>query len=55
MSEKSNPCSADVTGQACCQELQAIKPGNVGYHADGHGMRVDQFEVSAQVVSTGLI
>lgn len=35
-------------------ELKAIKPGNVGYHADGHGMRVNQFEISAEVSSKAL-
>ncbi|MEM7304951.1 MAG: triphosphoribosyl-dephospho-CoA synthase, partial [Pseudomonadota bacterium] len=32
---------------ACRLELQAIKPGNVGLHANGHGMTVEQFELSA--------
>ncbi len=40
--------------QACQLELRAIKPGNVGYHADGHGMRVEQFEISAQTSSEAL-
>lgn len=40
--------------QACQLELHAIKPGNVGYHADGHGMRVEQFEISAKVSSEAL-
>ncbi len=35
--------------QACLLELRAIKPGNVGYHSSGHGMSVEQFELSAQV------
>lgn len=33
--------------EACLLELSAIKPGNVGHHADGHGMTVDQFQMSA--------
>ncbi len=28
-------------------ELEAFKPGNVGYHADGHGMTVSDFQKSA--------
>ena len=40
--------------QACLLELKAIKPGNVGYHSDGHGMRVEQFEISAIESSNGL-
>jgi triphosphoribosyl-dephospho-CoA synthase len=35
--------------QACLLELRALKPGNVGYHSSGHGMTVEQFELSAQV------
>ncbi len=34
--------------QACLLELRALKPGNVGYHSSGHGMSVEQFELSAQ-------
>ncbi len=33
--------------EACLLELRAIKPGNVGHHADGHGMSADQFQKSA--------
>lgn len=40
--------------QACLLELKAIKPGNVGYHADGHGMIVQQFELSARVSAPAL-
>ncbi len=40
--------------QACLLELKAIKPGNVGYHADGHGMKVEQFEISAAESALGL-
>ena len=40
--------------QACLLELRAIKPGNVGYHADGHGMNVQQFELSAAVSAPAL-
>jgi triphosphoribosyl-dephospho-CoA synthase len=34
--------------QACLLELRALKPGNVGFHSSGHGMSVEQFELSAQ-------
>ena len=34
--------------QACLLELRALKPGNVGYHSSGHGMSVEQFELSAR-------
>jgi triphosphoribosyl-dephospho-CoA synthase len=33
--------------RACHAELQALKPGNVHVHADGHGMSVADFEASA--------
>ena len=33
--------------EACLLELRALKPGNVGYHSDGHGMKVTQFQESA--------
>jgi len=32
---------------ACDTELQALKPGNVHIHADGHGMTVRDFRLSA--------
>ncbi|HCT99579.1 MAG TPA: triphosphoribosyl-dephospho-CoA synthase [Methylococcaceae bacterium] len=35
--------------QACEIELQAFKPGNVSVYADGHGMTVADFRLSAQV------
>jgi len=37
----------DLYRQACETELQAFKPGNVSVYADGHGMSVDDFRVSA--------
>jgi triphosphoribosyl-dephospho-CoA synthase len=40
--------------QACLLELRAIKPGNVGYHADGHDMTVDHFIKSAEVSSQAI-
>ena len=41
--------------EACWLELQALKPGNVGHHADGHGMHVDQFMLSASASATALV
>jgi triphosphoribosyl-dephospho-CoA synthase len=34
---------------ACLNELEALKPGNVHRHAEGHGMTVADFETSARV------
>ena len=39
---------------ACELELQALKPGNVHTHADGHGMTVQDFRVSAVVSAAPL-
>jgi triphosphoribosyl-dephospho-CoA synthase len=39
---------------ACGDELDALKPGNVHRHADGHGMRVDDFVVSAEAAAPAL-
>ncbi len=36
---------------ACLGELQALKPGNVHIHADGHAMSVNQFEASAAALA----
>lgn len=36
---------------ACIGELEALKPGNVHIFADGHGMTVQNFVESAEVVS----
>jgi triphosphoribosyl-dephospho-CoA synthase len=36
---------------ACIGELEALKPGNVHIFADGHGMTVQDFMRSAEVVS----
>lgn len=35
--------------RACELELQTFKPGNVSIYADGHGMVVDDFRLSAKV------
>jgi triphosphoribosyl-dephospho-CoA synthase len=40
--------------QACEIELQAFKPGNVSVYADGHGMSVNDFRISAKVSSAPL-
>jgi triphosphoribosyl-dephospho-CoA synthase len=36
---------------ACRAELEALKPGNVGAHGEGHGMTVADFEASAQAAA----
>lgn len=36
---------------ACLIELRALKPGNVHYHAPGHGMTAADFERSAEAVA----
>jgi triphosphoribosyl-dephospho-CoA synthase len=38
---------SDLFLAACRAELEALKPGNVHVHANGHGMEVAQFEASA--------
>lgn len=40
--------------RACIAELVAVKPGNVGMHGDGHGMRVDDFVRSAAAAAPAL-
>ena len=42
---------AAAFGAACEDELQALKPGNVHIHADGHRMTVDDFRRSAAAAS----
>ena len=37
--------------QACRTELEALKPGNVHIHADGHGMTVRDFLLSAEAAA----
>lgn len=48
-----NPQAAAVW-HACNAELEAVKPGNVGRHGDGHGMRVADFLTSAAVCANPL-
>ena len=40
--------------QACLLELDALKPGNVSIYAEGHGMTVEQFRISAGVSAPAL-
>lgn len=40
---------ADAYLAACLAELDALKPGNVHRHAEGHGMTVADFETSARI------
>ncbi|HTZ78439.1 MAG TPA: triphosphoribosyl-dephospho-CoA synthase [Stellaceae bacterium] len=39
---------------ACRAELEALKPGNVHVHADGHGMTVQDFLLSAEAAAAPL-
>jgi len=45
---------SDLYRQACEIELQAFKPGNVSIYADGHGMAVADFRLSAEVSAEAL-
>ncbi len=40
--------------QACLTELEALKPGNVHVHAEGHGMTVGHFRASAAIAAEHL-
>jgi triphosphoribosyl-dephospho-CoA synthase len=42
---------ANAFKASCMAELEALKPGNVHIFSDGHGMTVQQFIASAEVVS----
>jgi triphosphoribosyl-dephospho-CoA synthase len=42
---------ADAFKAACMAELEALKPGNVHIFADGHGMTVQDFMLSAEAAS----
>lgn len=44
----------DFYFKACELELQAFKPGNVSIYADGHGMKVEDFRISARVSAPNL-
>ena len=39
---------------ACDLEIRALKPGNVSDHAEGHGMRAEDFRISARVSAPAL-
>lgn len=40
--------------EVCVAEVQALKPGNVSFHAGGHGMRADDFVASARAAAPAL-
>ena len=56
-SARPSAASRDPTGlrraflRACRTELEALKPGNVHIHADGHGMTVRDFLLSAEAAA----
>ncbi len=41
---------ASALYDACIAELEALKPGNVGLHGEGHGMSVEEFVRSAAAI-----
>jgi len=45
---------ADAVRSACVAELRALKPGNVTVYSAGHGMRVLDFELSADAIAPQL-
>ncbi len=45
---------AQALRQACELDLLALKPGNVGFHGDGHGMSTDDFTASADAIAAPL-
>lgn len=48
------PAIARAFQDACLAELDALKPGNVYRHADGHGMEVADFEKSAAAAAPAI-
>lgn len=54
----SAPLTSDAVAtafhNACMAELDALKPGNVHRHADGHGMEVADFERSAAAAAPAI-
>ena len=42
---------AEAVRAACLAELRALKPGNVHVHGAGHGMSVQDFEASAEILA----
>ncbi len=51
MSAGAQSAIADAFIAACRDELEAPKPGNVHVFADGHGMTVDHFRLSAEAAA----
>lgn len=47
-------CVEDAVRFACVAEVGALKPGNVSVYAEGHGMYVDDFVLSAAAASAAL-
>lgn len=47
--DKRRQLALSVYLHGCYRELLALKPGNVGTHAAGHAMSVEQFQRSARV------
>lgn len=45
---------AHAVRDACELEIRALKPGNVGLHGDGHGMKAADFLASAQAIAMPL-
>lgn len=53
----STPAAAQLATlfeRACRLDVEALKPGNVGLHGDGHRMQVDDFIASAQAAAAPL-
>lgn len=48
------PAIARAFHDACLAELEALKPGNVHRHGDGHGMSVADFEASAKAAAPAM-
>ena len=54
MSGLDSTAIADRFRDACRAELEALKPGNVHVHGEGHGMTVGDFLASADVAAPAL-
>ncbi len=54
MSGLDSSAIADRFRDACRAELEALKPGNVHVHSEGHGMTVGDFLASADVAAPAL-
>lgn len=42
---------SNMVRDACLLEIRALKPGNVGFHGDGHGMTPEHFVKSAHAIA----